>query len=139
MPLVLSCMNDKDDILKLLLAHSNSAVNTLNEHNESAMSMAFLQSNSGHQFDLFNEIAIVQLLLAGGADPNKPVHLLAYAVNFCSRDVCQELLEHGADPNSSFSNAAVTGLLKIFNLDIAITILLILLKKTCATMSALIQ
>ena len=41
-------------------------------------------------------------MLAHGADPNKPPHTLAYAINQCAFDVCKLLLEKGANVNSEF-------------------------------------
>ena len=51
-----------------------------------------------------DELNGVKLFLSHGADPNVPAHLLAWAVNFCSLDICRELLQHGADPNSAFTS-----------------------------------
>ena len=41
-------------------------------------------------------------MLKSGADPNFRPSLLAEAINYCSIDLCQLLLEHGANPNSEF-------------------------------------
>ena len=45
---------------------------------------------------------ILEYMLAHGADPNKPPHTLAYAVNYCPLDVCKLLVSKGANVNSEF-------------------------------------
>ena len=42
-------------------------------------------------------------LLQKGEDPNEETYLLAYAIGYCPTDVCELLLDHGANPNSYFS------------------------------------
>ena len=90
-------------ITKMLLQQDALNVNHLNKNNESALLLRLRGADTRPEFSSpCEELDVVKLFLSRGADPNVPAHLLAWAINFCSLDVCRELLQHGADPNSTF-------------------------------------
>ena len=100
--------DDKITTIQSLLQHG-ADFNHLNKHNESALWLYLRRAGTRPEFSLpRNELDNVNLFLLYGADPNVPAHLLAWAVKFCSLDVCRELLQHGADPNSAFPNTELS-------------------------------
>ena len=92
-------------IMIMLLERDALNINHVTKHSNYSALMIRLHLCSNPKFSTANEdLNMVKLFLSYGADPNVPAHLLAYAVNFCSLDICRELLQSGADPNSAFPN-----------------------------------
>ena len=71
----------------------------------SAVLEAFFEEHSSKNAVIsppHEETDVLRVLLEKGASPNEPSHLLAFAVNFCSVEVCKLLLQYDADPDSFF-------------------------------------
>ena len=97
--------DDSGKALKILCEARIRCDLNIPETNESdtALMRYLRESNSSWHFKATENMKdIVQYMLDHVADPNKPKHMLTYAINHCPFEICEMLLIAGADASSEF-------------------------------------
>ena len=97
-------LTDEYGMALTLLCNAGADLNICERKESDSTLLRFLKrSNINRHFKAGSEsLDILTFLLNRGANPNKPPHTLAFAINNCPFQVCKILLEHKANSNSFF-------------------------------------